>query len=184
MQLILSAPLFPYPFLRQICSFLLRQRNLPPVLLRVLLGHHPLPCWSTVSQAPGQGAGGPPPHRPISLVLTPFLYPTLKRLCYNQTASGSATNGDSLSSTNGDLLSSTNGDSLPSTNGDSLLSTNGDLLSSTNGDSRLGLSPPLLPRSPAEAIPAEASTSPAESAGAAAADDDDPSRHPCVQRNL
>ena len=58
-----------YSTFRQVCSFLLRQRNLPPVLLRVLLGHHPLPCWTTVSQALGEGAGRSPPNRSFPLVL-------------------------------------------------------------------------------------------------------------------
>ena len=43
----------------QVCAVLLRQCHLPPVLLRVLLGSHPLPGRPRVPQAPGEGGRGP-----------------------------------------------------------------------------------------------------------------------------
>lgn len=57
------------PVRRQVCALLLRQCDLPAVLLRALLGHHPLPARPRVSQAAGQGRRRPAPGRTLPLVL-------------------------------------------------------------------------------------------------------------------
>lgn len=54
---------------RQVCTVLLRQRDLPPVLLRVLLGGHPLPRRTRVSQAPGEGGRRSAPAHLLPLEL-------------------------------------------------------------------------------------------------------------------
>lgn len=43
----------------EVCALLLRQRHLSAVLLRVLLGSHPLSGWPWVPQAAGEGGRGP-----------------------------------------------------------------------------------------------------------------------------
>lgn len=53
----------------QVCPVLLRQRHLPAVLLRVLLGQHPLTSRPRVSQAAGEGGRGPPSPRVLPLEL-------------------------------------------------------------------------------------------------------------------
>lgn len=52
---------------RQVCSLLLRQRHLPAVLLRVLLGRHPLAGRPGIPQAAGEGR-----RRPASPHLLPL----------------------------------------------------------------------------------------------------------------
>lgn len=54
---------------RQVRALLLRQRYLPTVLLRALLGHHPLAAGQGVPQAPGEGGRRPAQGRPLPLVL-------------------------------------------------------------------------------------------------------------------
>ena len=40
-----------------------------PVLLRAVLGHHPLPAWARVPQAAGEGGRGPTQDDAIQMVL-------------------------------------------------------------------------------------------------------------------
>lgn len=54
---------------RQVRPLLLCQRHLPAVLLRVLLGQHPLTSRPRVSQATGEGRGRPPSTRVLPLEL-------------------------------------------------------------------------------------------------------------------
>ncbi len=53
----------------QVCPILLRQCHLPAVLLRVLLGKHPLPRRPRVPQAAGQRGSRPSPADPLPLEL-------------------------------------------------------------------------------------------------------------------
>lgn len=53
----------------QVRPLLLCQRHLPAVLLRVLLGQHPLTSRPRVSQATGEGRGRPPSTRVLPLEL-------------------------------------------------------------------------------------------------------------------
>lgn len=55
---------------REVCAVLLRQRHLPAVLLRVLLGGHPLTRRTRVSQTPGEGRRRPTPSHLLPLELS------------------------------------------------------------------------------------------------------------------
>lgn len=54
----------------EVCTLLLRQRHLPAVLLRVLLGQHPFPCWPGVPQTTGEGGRRSATPRSLSLELS------------------------------------------------------------------------------------------------------------------
>lgn len=54
----------------EVCPLLLCQRHLPAVLLRVLLGQHPLEGRPRVSQATGEGGGRPPSTRVLPMELS------------------------------------------------------------------------------------------------------------------
>lgn len=58
-----------HPLWRQVCSLLLRQRDLSAVLLWVLLGSHPLSGRARVSQAAGEGGRGSTTTHFLSLEL-------------------------------------------------------------------------------------------------------------------
>lgn len=55
---------------REVCTVLLRQRHLSAVLLRVLLGGHPLARGTRVSQTPGEGGRRPTPSHLLPLELS------------------------------------------------------------------------------------------------------------------
>lgn len=55
---------------REVCTVLLRQRHLSAVLLRVLLGGHPLARRTRVSQTPGEGGRRPTPSHLLPLELS------------------------------------------------------------------------------------------------------------------
>ncbi|CAN7990801.1 unnamed protein product [Ixodes hexagonus] len=57
------------PVRRQVRALLLRQRDLPAVLLRALLGHDPLAARPRVPQAAGEGGRRPAPGSTLPLVL-------------------------------------------------------------------------------------------------------------------
>ena len=64
---------------RQVRAVLLRQRDLPPVLLRALLGPDPLAPWEGVPQTPSQRRSRSPPRRSLPLVLEDAIFFPLLR---------------------------------------------------------------------------------------------------------